>query len=175
LADYALPPQLKDATPALQAYVRSWEVLHPQQGWHRALEEVASRGVGEVAEEAALMLDGVPRAGELGRTEPAARLSATQWGPGEGEPGHAVLTLHGQEWRVLDYRENLGMTEELAELLGEPEARVEARQCLLRSTAASLLVQAAKPGVFPSLKRSPRLPRGSAGIWRHRPGRQTGP
>ena len=79
-----------------------------------------SNRVGEVAEEASALLDKLPHAGEevshTAIVSPPSRLINAE------QTGQSRPQLHGMEWQVCDYREELGMTESLVATLGIPEA-----------------------------------------------------
>jgi hypothetical protein len=129
---------VEGASCALKAYVRSRQAQDQDITVGVALEEIASYGVGEVAEEAGLILDNGGRAGHS-HPDAEVKFGAVVWPHDGGEPGIGSLLVKGESWSCLDYRENLPMTEELAAILGEPEPRQEKRQCLLKSLAAALL------------------------------------
>jgi hypothetical protein len=130
---------VEKASCALKAYVRSRQAQDQDVTVGVALEEIASYGVGDVAEEASLILDSGGRAGHS-HPEAEVKFGAVVWPDAGGEPGVGSLLVKGESWSCLDYREDLPMTEELAAILGEPEPRLEKRQCLLKSVAAALLV-----------------------------------
>ena len=115
-------------------------------------------GVGDLAEEAATLLDGVPRAGAQPLVPDGITFGRTEWPNADGgEPGEALMYVEGETWTVLDYREELEMTTELATLLGVAEPQPERRQCLLRSVAAALLGSEAVPSRHsPPAVRAPR-------------------
>ena len=75
------------------------------------------------------------RAGEVGRLE----IAEVQW-PTDGRyPGHAEVRVDGQAWSMLDYREEVPMSDELAALVKVPEPQDEKRQCVTRVLAAGVL------------------------------------
>ena len=145
LANVTLPAALGPASSALKAYVRSRLAAEPAVTATEALSDAANYGVGDVAEEAAMILDADPRAGELGGATPEVQLTATSGPPVDGEPGRATMRLDGATWQVFDYREEILPTAATMPCLGEEEPRPERRQCLLKSVAAALLMQDREP------------------------------
>ena len=109
------------------------------------LNEMATYGLGELAKEAAEILENLEghRAGS-GHFE----VHATQW-DGEG-PGHGAVPIEGHKWSLWDYKEEIPMTEELASMLQVPHAGVEKRQCVTLTLAAGLLRH--KEGSLPTVQ-----------------------
>lgn len=108
------------------------------------LEEMAAFGLGELAKEAAEMLEA-----SNGTKAGSARLQVheAKW-TGDG-PGRAEVLIDGVAWTSWDYKEDLYMTEELAALLKLPEALLEKRQCVTVAAAAGLYHQ--RHGMLPSM------------------------
>ena len=99
--------------------------------------EMATYGLGEVAAEASAVLERVTRhrAGERGRID----VGTVQWPVDSQLPGQGELVVDGQPWTVLDYKEEVWTSEELASVLKLPEPQEERRQCVTRVLAAGVL------------------------------------
>ena len=139
LGEVELPKELGDAPDGLKAYVRTLLAGDKGLGWEEALERCVAVGVGEVAEEAASVLDRLGRVGSSADADVV--IGPTTWPQGDkGEPGEAEAVILGEAWRVLDYREELSATRELGqEVDGLQEGSPERRQCLLKAVAAAWL------------------------------------
>ena len=132
------PPEIQEAPAAVQAYVRSRLAADANETTLDILKELAAFAVGEVAEDAARFLDQMPRAGELNENDVEARIGPVEWADSD-QPGKAALWIRGALWCTYDYREEVMMTVETANLLRCEEPRVERRQCLLKSVGAAVL------------------------------------
>ena len=151
LADVDLPDNLKGTSSCLAAYVASRLALEPDQEARAILEDLATYGVGEVAAEAASVLDREFPNIKCG-ANPEVSLGATAW-PKDGlGPGRADAWVLGEKWTAYDYGEMLQMTEPLAALIGEPEPGEERRQCLVKSVSASLILDVTEK--VPSLQQA---------------------
>ena len=72
--------------------------------------------------------------------QPEVVATAVECGP-DDEPGRARATIKGREWEVLDYRDRLPATEELAgRVRSLQEGQPEERQCVFINTAAAYLI-----------------------------------
>ena len=81
-------------SPAIQAYVRARQQADPALATQAALVDLVAEGVGDVAEEAATLLDSLPEKAGAERPEPVALLGGVTW-PSEGQPGMAELWVAG--------------------------------------------------------------------------------
>ena len=128
---------LQDASDDLYAWAAARVAQDPTQDLQQLMEEMATFGLGEIAAEASMVLEKLDhrRAGEVGRLE----IAEVQW-PTDGRyPGHAEVRVDGQAWSMLDYREEVPMSDELAALVKVPEPQDEKRQCVTRVLAAGVL------------------------------------
>jgi hypothetical protein len=92
------------ASSALKAYVRSRQTHDQDVTVGTALEELASYGVGDVAEEAGLILDNGGRAGHS-HPEAEVKFGDVVWPDSGGDPGIGSLHVKGERWSCIDYRE----------------------------------------------------------------------
>ena len=107
----------------------------PEATLEDILGDMATYGIGELAAEAADILEKV--IGKKAGASVAVHVGDTTWEP--GCPGRAVATIQGTEWTVWDYREEVHMTEELAAILRQADEGVERRQCVVKTIAAGLV------------------------------------
>eukprot|EP00435_Cladocopium_sp_Y103_P002944 s2186_g1.t1 len=136
--------KLEEASDDLYAWAAARVARDPQVSFHSLMTEMATYGLGELANEAANFLEceGDGKAG-------SARLQVqpAQWS-GEG-PGHGVAEIDGKHWRFYDYKEEVPMTDELASLLKVAEPSRERRQCVTLSLAAGIFRR--QHGRWPSM------------------------
>eukprot|EP00435_Cladocopium_sp_Y103_P076192 s59_g80.t1 len=97
---------------------------------------MATYGLGEVAREAADLLEDNPTA-RAGSSR--LQIGETSWSA--GCPGKGTMTLDGEHWTFYDFKEEIYMTEELAGLLKVAEPIVEKRQCVTLAVAAGVLYE----------------------------------
>jgi len=139
LADIDLSDSLKGTSNGLAAYIFSRLAREPDQEARAILEDLATYGVGEVAAEAASVLDREFPDLKCG-ANPEVSLGTTEW-PKDGlGPGRLDAWVLGEKWMAYDYGEMLQMTDLLAALMGEPKPEEERRQCLVKSVSASLIL-----------------------------------
>jgi len=153
-ADVNLPDSLKGTSSCLAAYVSSRLAMEPDQEARAILEDLATYGIGEVAEEAASVLD-LEFPDLKGGANPEVSLGTTEW-PKDGlGPGRLDAWVLGERWTAYDYGEMLQMTDPLAALMGEPEPGEERRQCLVKNVSASLILDVT--GQIPSLQQAEKV------------------
>lgn len=128
---------LQDASDDLYAWAAARVAQDPAQELQPLMEEMATFGLGDIAAEASMVLEKLDhrRAGEVGRME----IGEIQWPADERYPGHANVKIDGQAWSMLDYREEIPMSDCLASLVKVPEPQDEKRQCVTRVLAAGTL------------------------------------
>lgn len=128
---------LQDVSDDLYAWAAARVAQDPTQELQPLMEEMATFGLGDIAAEASMVLEKMDhrRAGEVGRME----IGEIQWPADNRYPGHAEVRIDGQAWSMLDYREEIPMTECLAALVKVPEPQDEKRQCVTRVLAAGTL------------------------------------
>ena len=126
---------LKDASDDLYAWASTRVANQPTIGLHQLLGEMTQYGLGELAEEAAQILE--RHVDEKAGNSRRCRVGDTQW-DGEG-PGRAQVDIDGKAWAMFDFKEEVMMTEELAGLLGVVAPEVEKRQCVTKVLAAGHL------------------------------------
>ena len=122
---------LEGATDDLYAWAAARVAREPGVELSSLLQEMATYGMGELAREAAELLEQ-----REGTKAGSARLVVrdTLWA--EGQPGQGSVELDGTTWRLWDYQEDVMMTEDLAALLHLPEVSIERRQCVTITIAA---------------------------------------
>lgn len=128
---------LQDASDDLYAWAAARVAQDPSQDLQHLMEEMATYGLGDLAAEATSVLEKLDhrRAGEVGRLE----IGEVRWPLDAKYPGSGELKIDGQAWTMLDYREEIPMSEELASLVKAPEPQEEKRQCVTRVLAAGVL------------------------------------
>ena len=136
LAEGPVLGALQGASDDLYAWAAARVANDPNIGLAKLLEDMVQFGLGELAAEAAQILEetGEVKAGSSRRCV----VHETAW-EGEG-PGRAQVELDGQVWAMCDYREEIMMTEELAGLVGVVNPEVEKRQCVTKVLAAGSLM-----------------------------------
>ena len=136
---------LEGATDDLYAWAAARVAREPGVELSSLLQEMATYGMGELAREAAELLEQ-----REGTKAGSARLVVrdTLWA--EGQPGQGSVELDGTTWRLWDYQEDVMMTEDLAALLHLPEVSIERRQCVTITIAA--MVEWKEKGRRPSVE-----------------------
>ena len=114
LAGKPVLKRLEGASDDLYAWAAARVARDPALHYDQVLIEMATYGLGELAKEAADLLeeDRGPKAG-------SSRLTVQDAVWSGGGPGEGKLYLDGCEWKFLDYKEEVYMTEELAALHAE--------------------------------------------------------
>lgn len=125
--------KLEGASDDLYAWAASRVAREPNLDYDHLLIEMATYGLGELAKEAADLLEG-----DRGARAGSARLTVQEAVWDGGGPGKGKLCIDGNEWAFFDYKEEVCMTEELAALLKLPEPVKEKRQCVTLSLAAAV-------------------------------------
>eukprot|EP00435_Cladocopium_sp_Y103_P071083 s29_g36.t1 len=145
LGDSEVMRRLEEASDDLYAWAAARLARDPQVTFQTLMTEMATYGSGELANEAANLLegDGDAKAGSF-----RLYVHPAQWS-GDG-PGQGVVEVDGQQWHFHDYKEEVPMTEELASLLKLPDPSREKRQCVTLSLAAGVFKR--QHGRWPSLK-----------------------
>ena len=136
LADGPVLGALKEASDDLYAWAATRVANDPAVGLQELLEEMNQFGLGELAAEAAAILDkqdGGEKAGHAGRCQ----VGESTWD--SSGVGRALVHVDGAAWSMWDFGEMVEMTEELAGLLGVLEAEPEKRQCVTKVLAAGSL------------------------------------
>ena len=126
--------RLEGASDDLYAWAAARVARDPAVDSNTLLTEMATYGLGEVAREAADMLEENP-----GAKAGSARLDVGEVRWNDGCPGRGTMTLDGNIWENWDFKEEVFMTEELAALLKVPEPVIEKRQCVTLAVAAAVL------------------------------------
>ena len=128
---------LQEASDDLYAWAAARVAQDDTQDLQQLMEEMATFGLGDLAAEASSILEKLDhrRAGEVGRLE----IGEVQWPADANYPGQGELKIDGQSWSMLDYREEVPMSDELAALVKVPEPQEEKRQCVTRVLAAGVL------------------------------------
>ena len=146
LADGPVLKALEEASDDLYAWAATRVANDPNLDLESLLEDMVQFGLGELAEEAAQILEshGVSeKAGHMRRCS----VGDSVW-RGQG-PGVAQVHIDDETWTMYDYREEIYMTEELAGMLGVVEAMEEKRQCVTKVIAAGIL--RLRTGSLPSM------------------------
>ena len=127
LAEGPVLKALSEASDDLYAWASTRVAQDPSLTLTQLMEEMTQYGIGELAEEAAGVLEknGEVKAGGTQRC----LIGDFQWDSPD-QPGRAPVTLDGEIWALYDYKEEVQMTEELAGLMGIIEPEVERRQCV---------------------------------------------
>ena len=150
LADGPVLGKLQEASDDLYAWASI--ANDPEVGFEVLMEEMVQYGLGELAAEAADLLEahgGGPKAGHQARCQ----VGETRWDD-EG-PGKALVQIDEVAWAMWHYGEVVHMTEELAGLLGLIEPEKEKRQCVTKVFAAGLLIT--QEGRVPTLDEVEKL------------------
>ena len=127
--------QLAEASDDLYAWAAARVANEPEATLEDILGDMATYGIGELAAEAADILERV--VGKKAGASVAVHVGDTTWEP--GCPGRAMATIQGTEWTVWGYREEVHMTEELAAILRQADEGLERRQCVVKTIAAGLV------------------------------------
>ena len=137
LANGPVLSQLADASDDLYSWTAVRLAREPTSTLEELMGEMATYGLGDVAAEASEVLEkrSQYKAGERGRIE----VGTVQWPADDQLPGQGELVVDGQVWTVLDYKEEIMTSEELASVLKIPEPQEEKRQCVTRVLAAGVL------------------------------------
>ena len=137
LANGPVLSQLMGASDDLYSWTAARVARDPTLTLEELMGEMATYGLGDVAEEASKILERIPqqKAGERGRVE----VGTIQWPVDQQAPGQGELVVDGQPWTVLDYKEEVWTSEELSSILKLPEPQEERRQCVTRVLAAGVL------------------------------------
>ena len=146
LADGPVLQALESASDDLYAWAATRVANDPNLDLETLLEDMVQFGLGELAEEAALILEINGLNEKAGHTR-RCHVEEVTW-EGEG-PGVAQVHIDGKVWTMYDYREEIYMTEELAGMLGVVEAMEEKRQCVTKVLAAGILQL--RHGVLPTM------------------------
>ena len=146
LANRPVLSKLQEASDDLYAWASTRVANDPETPFETLMEEMVQFGLGELAAEAAYLLEAHgrgPKAGNKARC----RVEETRW-EADG-PGKAVVQIDEDLWAMWDFGEMVHMTEELAGLLGMIEPEKEKRQCVTKVFAAGLLLS--QTGRTPSM------------------------
>ena len=135
LADGPVLGALKDASDDLYAWASTRVANQPSISLTQLLGDMTQYGLGELAEEAASILE--RHSDEKAGNSRRCRVGDTHWD--DGGFGRAQVDIDGKAWMMLDYKEEIMMTEELAGLLGVVAPEVEKRQCVTKVLAAGQL------------------------------------
>ena len=125
--------KLEGASDDLYAWAAARVAREPEVSAAGLLNEMATYGLGELAKEASDLLEQL-EGHKAGSSQ--FQVHATTW-DGQG-PGHGGVTIDGQRWRLIDYKEEIPMTEELAGILQAADPTVEKRQCVTLTLAAGI-------------------------------------
>eukprot|EP00435_Cladocopium_sp_Y103_P012460 s1027_g3.t1 len=136
LAEQETLKRLEGASDDLYSWAAARVAREPGIDSNTLLSEMATYGLGEVAREAADLLEDAPTA-KAGSSR--LQIGETQWQ--DGCPGKGTMTLDGQTWQMYDFKEEVYMTDELAGLLKVTEPVVEKRQCVTLAVAAGVLYE----------------------------------
>ena len=148
LADGPVLGALQGASDDLYAWASTRVANEPHLGLTELLEDMVQYGLGELAAEAAAILEETleEKAGSAKRCI----IHETRW-EGEG-PGRALVEIDGVAWAMHDYREEVMMSEELTGLLGLVCPEVEKRQCVTKVLAAGYLRSESEAEGMPSME-----------------------
>ena len=122
--------RLEGASDDMYAWAAARIAREPQLGFRELMSEMATYGLGDLANEAAALLEG-EEDGKAGSMR--LQVHPAQWS-GDG-PGRGVLQVDGEQWQFFDYKEEVYMSEELAGVIGVVEPCKERRQCVCREFA----------------------------------------
>ena len=141
--------RLEGASDDLYAWAAARVAREPAMDFVSLMTEMATYGLGELANEAADFLE---QGSDLKAGSSRLQVHPTQWS-GEG-PGQGSVEVDGLCWHFMDYKEEVFMTDELAGLLRLAEPSRERRQCVTLSLAAALFRR--KEGRWPSMGEAQR-------------------
>ena len=136
LADGPVLKPLEQASDDLYAWASARVANEPTITTEELLEEMVQHGLGELAAEAAMLMEENGWGGKAGHSR-RCNVGDTVW-HGDG-PGKALVDIDGKPWVSYDYKEEIFMTEELAGLMGVLEVENEKRQCVTKVLAAGCL------------------------------------
>ena len=153
LADGPVLGALQDASDDLYAWAATRVANDPSISLAALLEEMAVYGLGDLAAEAAQLLEdrGEQKAGSQRRCQ----VGVIQWDHESDSPGKTLATIDGQAWGLYDYKEEVHMTQELTGLLGLVQPEVERRQCVTKVLAAGYLFT--EEGKLPTMEKVEQL------------------
>ena len=137
LADGPVLGQLKDASDDLYAWAATRVANDSTVTLSKLLEEMAVYGLGDLAAEAAQILE--EKTEEKAGSQRRCQIGSVHWEAGDEGPGRALATIDGHQWGLYDYKEEVHMSQELAGLLGMVQPEVEKRQCVTKVLAAGYL------------------------------------
>jgi hypothetical protein len=148
LSDGPVLGRLQGASDDLYAWAATRVASEPSVTLTELLEDMVQYGLGELAAEAAEILENASEA----KAGSAKRCGVhdTLWT--DAGPGRAQVDIDGRAWAMYDYKEEVAMTEELAGLLGVVSPEVEKRQCVTKILAAGYLANEAAPGQLPTME-----------------------
>ena len=137
--------RLEGVSDDLYAWAAARVARDPEIDFVSLMTEMATYGLGELANEAADLLE---QGGEVKAGSARLQVHPAQWS-GDG-PGRGAVDVDGHQWHFMDYKEEVYMTEELAGILRLSEPSLERRQCVTLSLAAALFRR--RNGRWPSMK-----------------------
>eukprot|EP00435_Cladocopium_sp_Y103_P073900 s35_g45.t1 len=149
LGNHGVLKELEEASDDLYAWAAARVAREPKVEFEELMTEMATYGLGELANEAATFLEessGVKAGSSRLNVQP------TQWG-GDG-PGKGVVEVDGLKWNFFDYKEEVFMTDELASLMKVADPVKERRQCVTLSLAAGVFKH--REGRWPSMGEAQR-------------------
>eukprot|EP00435_Cladocopium_sp_Y103_P041030 s1496_g11.t1 len=138
LADGPVLGPLQGASDDLYAWAATRVANDPKVSLETLLEEMVQYGLGELASEAAAILE-KQDGGKAGQSKRCS-VGETVWS-GDG-PGRAYVEIDGTGWAMYDFKEEVMMSEELAGLAGVVQPELEKRQCVTKVLAAGCLLNA---------------------------------
>eukprot|EP00438_Fugacium_kawagutii_P035496 Skav226807 [mRNA] locus=scaffold2056:134273:145141:- [translate_table: standard] len=136
LADGPVLKPLSSASDDLYAWAATRVACEPNLTLKELMEEMVQYGMGDLAAEAAEILEASCQDGRAGDRRQCT-IGDTKW-DGDG-PGRALVDIDSHSWHLYDFKEDVFMTEELAGLLGVVTPENEKRQCVAKTIAAGLL------------------------------------
>ena len=148
LSDGPVLGRLQGASDDLYAWAATRVASEPSVTLTELLEDMVRYGLGELAAEAAEILENASEA-KAGSAKRCV-VHDTLWT--DAGPGRAQVDIDGRAWAMYDYKEEVAMTEELAGLLGVVSPEVEKRQCVTKILAAGYLANEAAPGQLPTME-----------------------
>jgi len=108
LGDIEVLKRLEGASDDLYAWAAARVAREPEVDFTSLMTEMATYGLGELANEAADFLE---QGGDLRAGSSRLHVHPTQWS-GEG-PGQGAVEVDGRRWHFMDYKEEVFMTDEL--------------------------------------------------------------
>ena len=136
--------KLEGASDDLYAWAAARLAREPGLDFASLMTGMATYGLGDLASEAADLLE---QGGDGKAGSSRLQVHSTQWG-GDG-PGRGMMEVDGLQWQMMDYKEEVYMTDELAGLLKLSEPVKERRQCVTLSLAAACFRR--RHGRWPSM------------------------